>query len=308
MKMTDRSTPQDKEFPLLPEEISTLSPAPSESPDAEETPLVIIKPQTGLLNVDPVELWHYRDLLYFLVRREVLVRYKQTILGAAWAILQPLAGMIVFTIFFGKLAKMPSDGLPYPLFSYCGLLIWTFFAQATNESANSLVSNTNLVTKIYFPRLLMPVAPVLSSLLDLAIACLVLMALMIYYGVLPSVNIWALPLMISVAGVAALGVGTALSALNVKYRDFRYVLPFLTQLWLFASPIVYPASMVPETWRLLYALNPMAGAVEGFRWALLGSGANPWPLVAVSALSATTMLLVGIIHFKRTENFFADLI
>jgi len=306
--MTDRSASQDRDHRPLPDKPHTLGDGPSESARTEEAPLVLIRPRTGLLNVDPMELWHYRDLLYFLVRREVLVRYKQTVLGAAWAILQPLAGMIIFTIFFGKLAKMPSDGLPYPLFSYCGLLLWTFFAQAMNESANSLVSNANLVTKIYFPRLLMPVAPVISSLLDLAIACSVLLGLMIYYGVPPSANIWALPLMIAIAALAACGVGTALSALNVKYRDFRYVLPFLTQLWLFASPIVYPVSMVPEKWRLIYALNPMAGAVEGFRWALLGAGTNPWPLVAVSALSATAMLLVGIMHFKRTENFFADLI
>ncbi len=271
-------------------------------------PLFVIKPPGSLISIDFSEFWSYRDLLYFLVRKEILVRYKQTTLGAAWAILQPLAGMLVLTVVFGRIAKIPSDGLPYSLFSYAGLVLWTFFAQAANESSNSLVGNVNLVTKVYLPRLLLPTAPVVSSLLDLGISASLLVILMLYNGLWFSSHIWALPIMLILAFVSALGVGIGLSALNVKYRDFRYVLSFLTQLWFFASPVVYPASAIPEKWRLLYALNPMVGAIEGFRWAMLGTGVDMFPMLLVSALSASIILFLSVGYFRRTERFFADVI
>jgi lipopolysaccharide transport system permease protein len=273
-----------------------------------EKPFLRIQPRKGWLEIDFGELWRYRDLCYLLVWRDLLVRYKQTVLGAAWAILQPLMTMIVFTIFFGTLAKIPSEGLPYPLFSYSALLIWSFFANSINQASNSLIGASNLVTKVYFPRIIMPAAPVMAGLVDLAVAFSLLLLLMPYYGVLPSTNVWALPIFIFLALIAAMGVGIWLAALNVKYRDFRYVVPFLTQFWMFVSPVVYPSGMVPDRWRLLYALNPMTGPIEGFRWALLGTQTNPWPLVAVSAMSAAAILALGVFYFQRTEEFFADLI
>jgi lipopolysaccharide transport system permease protein len=269
---------------------------------------VTIEPSKGLIKIDFRELWTYRDLFRFLVWRDILVRYKQTLLGGAWAVLQPLTAMVIFTVFFGRLAKMPSDGLPYPVFSYTALVLWSFFAQSVSQSANSLVANEKLVTKIYFPRLIVPAAPVLASLLDLVIACCLLLLLLPYYGIGLSANIWAVPIMVVVAVIAALGAGTWIAALNVKYRDFRYVVPFLIQTWMFMSPVVYPASMVPEKWRIFYGLNPMAGAIEGFRWALLETNVDPWPILAVSVASAAMILLFGVIYFQRTEEFFADLI
>ncbi|MGO9117104.1 MAG: ABC transporter permease [Desulfomonilaceae bacterium] len=273
-----------------------------------EKPFLKIQPRKGWFELDLMELLRYSDLCYLLVWRDILVRYKQTVLGVAWALLQPLMTMIVFTIFFGTLAKIPSDGLPYPLFSYSALLVWSFFANSINQASNSLIVASNLVTKVYFPRIIMPAAPIMAGLLDMAIAFGLLLLLMPYYGVFPSANIWALPIFIFLALMAALGVGIWLAALNVKYRDFRYVVPFLTQFWMFVSPVVYPSGMVPDRWRLLYALNPMTGPIEGFRWALLGTQTNLWPLVAVSAMSAAVILSLGVVYFQRTEEFFADLI
>jgi lipopolysaccharide transport system permease protein len=273
-----------------------------------DKPFLVIAPRRRWIEINPRELWNYRDLFFFLVWRDILVRYKQTLLGAAWAILQPAATMVVFTIFFGRLAKIPSDGVPYPLFSYAGLLIWNFFATSVTQASNSLVASSNLVTKIYFPRLIMPTASVLAALVDLAVACTLLLILFPYFHYSPSWNILALPLIVLIAAASAVGVGTLLAALNVKYRDFRYVVPFMLQFWMFASPVVYPASMLSEKWRLLYALNPMTGAVEGFRWALLGGRACPLEIMCISAASALVIILVGLFYFQRTEEFFADLI
>lgn len=268
-----------------------------------------IAPRAGLFDsVDPKELLRYRDLLYFLVWRDVLVRYKQTLLGAAWALLQPLSAMVIFAVIFGRLAKLPSDNLPYPVFSYCALIIWTLFSQAVTQSSMSLIHNEKLVTKIYFPRVFIPVSCQLSYLLDFAIACCLLAVLLPYYGVGLSYNVWALPIIVALTMTVSIGAGLLISALNVKYRDFRYIVPFMTQIWMFASPVVYSANMIPEKWRLLYGLNPMAGAIEGFRWALVGTNSNPWPMVAVSTISAVGIFVLGLTYFQRTEDFLADLI
>lgn len=274
----------------------------------QRSPHFVIEPLKGLGLPSRSELWMYRDLFVILVWRDILIRYKQTILGGAWAILQPLTGMIIFTVVFGRLAGMPSDGIPYPVFAYSALLLWTYFSQALNQSANSLILNERLVTKIYFPRVLLPTAPIVAGFLDLLIGCSLLVVLLPYYGLTLSANIWAAPIMILLAAVTAAGAGILISALNVKYRDFRYVLPFIIQVWLFASPVVFPATLIPEKWRFLLALNPVAGAVEGFRWALLGTSTNPWPLLAWSSLSALALLVGGLIYFSRSEEYFADLI
>jgi lipopolysaccharide transport system permease protein len=230
------------------------------------------------------------------------------VLGAAWAVLQPALTMVVFSLFFGRLAKMPSDGLPYPIFAFCGLLPWQLFAYALASSAGSLVANQQLVTKVYFPRLIVPAAGVLAGLVDFAIAFAVLLGLMLYYHVAPAPAAWTLPLFLLLALLAALAVGLGLSALNVRFRDVRHTLPFLTQFWLFATPIAYPASLVPERWRPLYGLNPMAGVVEGFRWALLGSGVGPGPMLLVSSLVVLLGLWVSVLYFLRVERTFADVI
>jgi lipopolysaccharide transport system permease protein len=271
-------------------------------------PIVVNEPGKGPFSTSLREILDHRDLFYFLVWRDILVRYKQTFLGASWAILQPLAAMLIFTIFFGRLAKIPSDGVPYPVFSYSALVLWSFFASSLMFSGRSLVSSERLVTKVYFPRITIPVASVAACLVDLAIASCLLLILIPLYGIGLSANIWALPLMVMVAVVTAVGTGLLISALTVKYRDFRYVVPFLTQFWMFASPVVYPASLVPEKWRLLFGLNPMAGAIEGFRWALLGTGAEPWALVGTSTLASIVILVIGVFYFNRTEDYFADLI
>lgn len=274
----------------------------------EDKPTLTIRPHRRWFEVDFVEIWHNRDLFYFLVRRDILLRYKQTVLGAGWAILQPLATMVLFTTVFGLLGGFPSEGLPYPLFSYSGLVLWTFFANACTTAANSLVGNPDLVTKIYFPRLLMPAAPVVVALLDFGIAFSLLVLLMPYYGIYPSTNLWALPVFVALAALAALGVGILLCALNVKYRDFRYIIAFVFQFWMFASPVLYSASLVGEKWRLLLAMNPMVGAIEGFRWALFGTSITPWPMAAVGAGVCIAIFVVGVLYFQRTEEFFADLI
>ena len=254
------------------------------------------------------ELWAYRELLYFLVWRDIKVRYKQTVLGAAWVILQPLLTMVVFTLFFGNLAKVPSDGIPYPLFSFTGLVPWTLFAYSLTESSTSLVTNQNLITKVYFPRLIIPLASVLAGLVDFAISFSVLLVLMIYYGVVPQLAALTIPLFVIFAVLAALSVGIWLSALNVEFRDVRYTIPFLTQVWMFITPLAYASSLVPPRWRLIYGLNPMAGVVEGFRWALLGKTGAPGLLLAASIGAAGLLLIGGIYYFRRMERTFADVV
>ncbi len=275
---------------------------------------IVIEPSTGWVPVRLRDLWDYRDLLYFLIWRDVKVRYKQTVLGAAWAILQPTLTMVVFTIFFGRIAGISSDGLPYPIFSYAALLPWTFFAQGLSQSSNSLVGSQNLITKVYFPRLIIPLAAVMSGVVDLFLAFLVLLAMMGFYGIWPGLTIIWLPLFLALAFATALGVGLWMSALNVEYRDVRYVVPFLVQIWLFITPVIYPTSAVTDrlesiglpAW--LYGLNPMVGVVEGFRWALLGVGSRPGPLILASAAVTALITVSGAFYFRRMEQTFADVV
>ena len=254
------------------------------------------------------ELWEYRELLYFLTWREVKVRYKQTALGAAWAVIQPLFTMLIFSLFFGKLAKVPSDGIPYPLFCLAGLVPWTFFANGLSQASNSLVTSSNLISKVYFPRLSLPISAVLSGAIDFTISFVLLVGLMAWYRQSLSVRCIYLPLFFLLAFVTALGVGLWLSALNVEYRDVRYVIPFLAQAWMFATPIAYPSSLLHEPWRALYGLNPMAGVVEGFRWALVGANTAPGPMIAASSFAAIVMLIGGAFYFRRMEKTFADVV
>src|ERR1035437_6420887 len=254
------------------------------------------------------ELWNYRELFYFLVWRDIKVRYKQTALGAAWAIIQPLFTVLIFSIFFGRLAKMPSDGIPYPLFSFTALVPWTFFSYGLNQSSNSLVGSANLITKVYFPRLAMPISSVVAGTVDFLLAFIVLLVMMLHYRVFPTRNIVFLPLFFLLTLIASLGIGLWLSALNVKFRDVRLMLPFLVQIWMFAAPIAYPRSLLHEPWRPVYGLNPMVGVVEGFRWALLGVKPPPGPMVIVSGAMSLLLLLGGVIYFRRMEKTFADLV
>jgi lipopolysaccharide transport system permease protein len=254
------------------------------------------------------ELWEYRELLYFLVWRDIKVRYKQTALGAAWAVMQPLFMMVVFSLFFGRLAKIPSDGIPYPVFTFCALIPWQLFANALTESSNSLIGNQNLITKVYFARLVIPIAAVLSGLLDFLIAFTILLGMMLYYGIVPGWPIVALPAFILLAILTALAVGLWLSALNVQFRDVRYTMNFLVQFWLFATPVAYPSSIVPEQWRALYGINPMVGVVEGFRWALLGRSQPPGAMLWVSVLVVSALLIGGLYYFRRMEQEFADIV
>lgn len=274
----------------------------------DQSQVLIIDSRQGALTQQLRDFWHYRELLYFLAWRDFKVRYKQTILGAAWAIIQPFFTMVVFSIFFGYLGKIPSDGLPYPVFAYCALLPWSLFAHALTESSNSLVNNQSLLTKVYFPRLIIPIAPLFVGLVDFGIALVVLLGMMLFFGIAPSIAILATPLFVLFALFTALAVGMWLSALNVQYRDVRYTIPFLTQLWLFATPVAYPSSLLPEPWRSLYGLNPMAGVVEGFRWALLGQARAPGPLIAVSVVAVLLLLVGGLWYFSRTEQTFADVV
>lgn len=255
-----------------------------------------------------MEVWAYRELLYFFVWRELKVRYKQTALGVAWALIQPIMTMIVFSVIFGRLAQLPSNGLPYPVFAYCALLPWQLFAFALNESSNSVVVHQRLLTKVYFPRLLLPIAGVCVGLADFAISFVVLIGLMWYYRIAPTLWIWTIPLWTLLAVLTALSVGLWLSALNVRYRDVRYAVPFLAQLWLYATPVAYAASLVPAQWRPFYALNPMVGVVEGFRWALIGGAAAPGLTTAISIGAVCVLLVGGVVYFRRTERTFADVI
>ena len=269
---------------------------------------VVIRPSTGWTGVSLRDLWAYRELLYFLAWRDIKVRYKQTALGVIWVVIQPLFAMLVFSVFFGRLAGMPSGGVPYPVFAFCALLPWQLFAHALTESSASLVTNQNLITKVYFPRLIIPLAPVLASLLDFLIAFGLLLGMLTYYRITPTLWVWTLPLFLLLAIALAIGVGLWLAALNARYRDVRYTIPFLTQIWLFATPIAYPSSLVPEPWRAWYGLNPMAGVVDGFRWALLGTADAPGGLMAVSAAVTLVILVSGVHYFRRTERTFADTI
>ena len=271
-------------------------------------PVFSIRPSRGWISLNLHELWEYRELLYFLTWRDIKVRYKQTVLGAAWAIIQPFLPMVVFSLFFGQLAKLPSDGIPYPIFSYAALVPWTFFANGLSQSSNSLVGSANLITKVYFPRLIVPLSSTISGAVDFVLAFAVLLGMMAFYGVWPTWAVLWLPLLLLLALVTALGTGLWLSAMNVQFRDVRYAVPFLTQFWMFATPIVYPSSLLPEQWRTLYGLNPMAGVVEGFRWALLGTATAPGPMIVVSALVAVALLVGGLFYFRRMEKTFADIV
>jgi lipopolysaccharide transport system permease protein len=278
------------------------------SMQAYEVPVLRIAPSKGWVSLQLRELWEYRELLYFFIWRDIKVRYKQTVLGAAWAIIQPFLTMVVFSLFFGWLAKVPSDGIPYPVFSYAALVPWVFFANGLTQASNSLVGSANLVRKVYFPRLMLPISSVVSGIVDFVLAFTVLLGMMLYYGVIPTLNVLWLPLFVLLALVTSLAAGIWLSAINVQYRDVRYVVPFLTQLWLFATPIAYPSSLLPEPWRILYALNPTVGVVEGFRWALLGTTQRPGAMIIVSTLMALAFLLVATFHFRRMEKTFADIV
>ncbi len=268
----------------------------------------IIRPSNGWVPLKLRELAGYHELLFFLTWRDMKVRYKQTVLGAAWAIIQPFFTMVVFSIFFGRLAHIPSAGIPYPIFAYTALVPWMYFANALGQASNSLVENERVITKVYFPRLIVPMAAVLVGLVDFAIAFVVLIGMMAWYSIMPSAAVWTLPLFVLLAAATALGFGLWLSALNVQYRDVRYVVPFLIQFWLFITPVAYPSELVPERWRAIYGLNPMAGVVEGFRWALLGKAHAPGGLLAVSGLTVAAILLSGMYYFRRMELTFADVV
>ncbi len=267
-----------------------------------------IQPSKGWISLNLRELWEYRELLFFFVWRDLKVRFKQTILGVSWAILQPFLQMVIFSVFFGRLAKVPSDDLPYPIFSFAALVPWNFFANALVNGSNSLISNANMLKKIYFPRMTMPIATILAGLVDFALAFVVLLGMMFYYGLLPTLNILWLPLFLLLALTTSLGVGLWLSALNVQFRDVRYMVPFLTQAWLFATPIAYSSSLLSEPWKTIYGLNPMVGVVEGFRWALLGTDTAPGPIILVSSLAAIVLLVSGAYYFRSMEKDFADVV
>jgi homopolymeric O-antigen transport system permease protein len=268
----------------------------------------VIKPSSGWLSVDLGEVWAYRELLVLLAWRDVSVRYKQSVAGIGWAVFQPLMTMVIFTIIFGKFAKLPSDGLPYPVFTYCALLPWNYFAQSLSGSSDSLVGSSNLITKVYFPRLILPLSKVTSGLMDFAVAFVILIGMMAWYGIAPTAGILLLPVFLLVAMITALGVGLWLTALNVKYRDVRFVVPFLAQFWMYASPVAYSTSIVPEKWRWLYGLNPMAGVVEGFRWALLGKAAPDFGMMTASFGAVCVVLVSGLFYFRRMEKTFADVV
>lgn len=275
---------------------------------SEPLPVTRIRPSQGWVSLKLDELWEYRELLYFLTWRDIKVRYKQTVLGAAWAIIQPFFTMVVFSLFFGRLAGIPSDGIPYPIFAYAALVPWSFFASGLNNSANSLVGSANLLKKVYFPRLAIPISTVLAGVIDFILAFVVLLGMMLFYGMVPTVNIIWLPLLLLLALTTSLGVGLWLSALNVQFRDVRYTIPFLTQFWMFATPIAYPSSLLSEPWRMLYGINPMVGVIEGFRWALLDAETAPGPMIIVSALAALGLLVSGAYYFRRMEKSFADVV
>ena len=295
--MTELAKPEGAELP----EPTSLTPS-------QPPPLVVtvIRSSHGWVSLQLRELFEYRELLYFLTWRDIKVRYKQTALGVLWAILQPLLTMIVFSLFFGRLAKIPSDGIPYPIFAFAALVPWTFFAAGLGQSSSSLVGSANLLKKVYFPRLAIPIAAVLGGLVDFVLGFVVLIVLMFYYGRVPTANVVLVPAFVLLALVTSLGVGFWLSALSVEYRDVRFVVPFITQFWMLATPIAYSSTLLPEPWRTIFALNPMVGVVEGFRWALLGTRSELGPIALVSALMAVLILVSGAYYFRRMERTFAD--
>jgi lipopolysaccharide transport system permease protein len=284
--------------------------SPGETMPGMEQPLPVfrIEASEGWVPLKARELWDYRELLYFLIWRDIKLRYKQTELGIAWAVIQPFLTMVIFSLFFGRLAKIPSDGIPYPIFAFTALLPWIFFANGLTQSSNSLVGHSHLITKVYFPRLVIPISAVLSGIFDFALGFAVLIGMLLYQEMPLRASIVYLPLLLLLALLVALGVGLWFSALNVKYRDVRFVIPFIMQIWMFATPIAYSSTLVPDRWRVLYGLNPMVGVIEGFRWALLGTGTQPGPMIAVSAAVALVTLVGGAFYFRRVEKTFADLV
>jgi lipopolysaccharide transport system permease protein len=278
------------------------------TPKTQQEEVLVLKPTRGWSALNLRDIWKYRELVYFLTWRDIKVRYKQTILGASWAVIQPLVNMIVLTIIFGRLANMSTEGIPRPIFTFTALLPWGLFSKALSDAGRSMLSNRSMITKIYFPRLIIPLSSVMSGVVDFAIQFVVLLAMMVYYRFTPTLNIWTLPFFLLLSLVTALGFGLWLSALNVLYRDVGYILPFLTQIWLLLTPVAYSASEVPDQWRLIYALNPMVGVVEGFRWALLGSANAPGPILIISSTISLLLLISGMYYFRRMERTFADMV
>jgi lipopolysaccharide transport system permease protein len=273
-----------------------------------DVPHVRVEPTRGFADLDLGALWEYRQLIYFLTWRDVKVRYKQTVLGLGWAVLQPFLTMVVFTVFFGRVADISSEGLPYPIFSFAALLPWFFFSNGVTQSSNSVVASANMITKVYFPRLILPLSAVVGGAVDFCVAGTFLGGMMVYYGIVPPVRALLIPAFFLLAAVSCLGVGTWLAALNVRYRDIRYLVPFITQLWLIATPIAYPATLIHEPWRTIYGLNPLVGVVEGFRWALLGADTAPGGMIGLSTLTAVAVLVSGLVYFRRMEDSFADVV
>lgn len=269
---------------------------------------VLLRPRTGMLDLDLAEVWRYRELLFFLIWRELKVRYKQAAIGAGWAIIQPVFMVLIFSAVFGVFAKIPSDGVPYPVFAFVAVLAWTYFSEAFRRCSMGLVEDSELIRKIYFPRLILPFAAVVAPLVDFAISLLVLVAMMLWYGIVPSANVVALPVFVVLAMLLALAFGLWLGPINVRYRDIKHVIPFVIQVWMYASPVVYPVSMVPDRWKLLYSLNPMVGVIEGFRWALLGTGSPDLVAMAISAVAVLVLLVGGLMYFARMQRYFADVI
>lgn len=271
--------------------------------------VTVIRATKGWSSLNLRELWEFRELLYFFTWRDIKVRYKQTVLGASWAILQPFFTMVIFSLIFGKLAKMPSDGIPYPIFSYAALVPWTFFSNGLSKASNSLVGGSNLLKKVYFPRMALPISAVLGGVVDFILAFSILILMMFYYDIVPTINVLWLPLLLVLAFITCLGVAFWFAAMNVQFRDVRYVLPFFIQAWMFATPVVYPASLIKnEFWQLIYAINPMVGVIEGFRWALLGVDTAPGPIMFVSSSVAVILLITGAFYFRRMERTFADVV
>jgi lipopolysaccharide transport system permease protein len=273
---------------------------------SDEPAITLVQPSTTWVPLKLSELWDYRELLFFFVWADLKVRYKQTVLGAAWAVIQPFFTMVVFSIFFGRLAGVSSDGVPYPVFAYTALVPWTYFATSLSNASNSLLNARAVITKVYFPRLLLPISSTLTGLVDFAIAFSVVVVLMFYYGIVPSLAVLALPFFVILAAATALSLSLWLAALNAEYRDIRYVVPFLLQIWLFLTPVAYSGNLVPERWQTIYGLNPMAGVIEGFRWALLGQERVSWSLVLVSTLMVVALLIGGLFYFRRMERSFVD--
>jgi lipopolysaccharide transport system permease protein len=310
------STPEDEKNHIATQEGPSMSVSDNGSVaqigtkggEVNELPMMRLQPSHGWVPLKLRELWEYRELLYFLTWRDIKVRYKQTVLGMSWAIIQPLFTMFVFSLFFGRLAQIPSDGIPYPIFSYAALVPWTFFVNGLTGSSNSLVGSSGLIKKVYFPRLVIPISTIISGVVDFLLAFSVLLIMMVFYGIVPTTNVVWLPIFLLLAFITALGVGLWFTAMNVQFRDVRYAVPFLAQFWLFATPIAYPSSLLDEPWRTLYGINPMVGVVEGFRWALLGTETAPGPIILVSTIVAVLILISGLFYFRRMEKTFADVV